>query len=111
MGIMLIVLYSRGENLTSTNVLMLNEFQLVIGIFTVLLLGFPVVLVGVNRFLIYSGLALAGLLVSRLQHVSLWSVFLYLGGIITIVGIWTLSVFLIKFRIVDTMKIEEDFDE
>ena len=111
MGIMLVVLYRGGENSASTNVLMLNEFQLVIGIFTVLLLGFPVVLLGVNRFLLYAGLALAALLVSQFQHVSLWSVFLYLGGSITIVGIWTLSVFLVKIRIVNTTNIEEEIDE
>ena len=108
---MLIVLYSRGDNPTSTNVLMLNEFQLVIGIFTVLILSFSIILLGVNRFLLYSGLALAALLVSQLQHVSLWLVFLYLGGVITIVGIWTLCVFLFKFRTVNTMKIEEDINE
>lgn len=110
LGIMLFSFYGGQNAAASSGLLFLNEFQMVIGIFTILLLGFSAFILGLNRFLIYSLLSLAALLINQLTDISLWSTYIYLGLIITVIGIGLLVRFLRNYRLIDTAMLEDEID-
>ena len=107
-GVMLFFFYGGQDAEASFGLLFLNEFQMVIGIFTILLLGFSAFILGLNRFLIYGFLSIAALLINQLTDISLWSTYIYLGSVITIIGIGLLIRFLQNYRLIDTMVLEDE---
>lgn len=110
-SITLYFLYEGPNASTALNVLLLNEVQLVIGIFTILLLFISALFLGLIRFFIYATLSLAALLVNQLTDVVLWSTYLYLGIIVMVTGIILSFRFLRMYKLIDTSSIEAEIGD
>ena len=97
-GVMLFFFYGGQDAEASFGLLFLNEFQMVIGIFTILLLGFSAFILGLNRFLI----------TRRAEFHGLCPWVIYLGLVITVIGIGLSVRFLRNYRLIDTAILEDE---